>query len=98
MLHFREFLLGVESDEGPRAFSDIQQVFLLGEMQSRGDPKGIQIPLDDEDRDFIAQAAANGISAVSALRSRYTLLLQDKPGESGPVRFSAAAGRSSQHA
>jgi hypothetical protein len=61
---------------------------LLGEMaQSRGDPKGIQIHLDDQDRDFIAQAVAQGITAVTALRTRYILLLQDKPGESGPVRF-----------
>ena len=95
MLHFREFLLGVEGDERPRAFGDhcSQRDFLLGEAQSRGDPKGIQIPLDDEDRDFIAQAAANGISAVSALRSRYTVLLQDKPGESGPVRFFGSGRR-----
>jgi hypothetical protein len=61
---------------------------LLGEMaQSRGDPRGIKINLDDQDRDFIAQAESQGISAVSALRTRYTLLLRDKPGESGPVRF-----------
>jgi hypothetical protein len=61
---------------------------LLGEMaQSRGDPRGIRIHLDDEDWDFIAQAVARGITAVTALRTRYTLLLQDKPGESGPVRF-----------
>jgi hypothetical protein len=55
--------------------------------QSRGDPRGIQIHLDDQDQDFIAQAVAKGITAVSALRTRYTLLLSDKPGESGPVRF-----------
>jgi len=65
----------------------------LQEAQSRGDPKGIQIHLDDEDRDFIAQAVARGISAVSALRSRYTLLLHDKPGESGSVRFFGSGRR-----
>jgi hypothetical protein len=67
---------------------------LLGEMaQSRGDPKGIQIHLDDKDRDFITQAVAHGITAVTALRTRYTLLLQDKPGESGPVRFLGSGRR-----
>jgi hypothetical protein len=55
--------------------------------QSRGDPKGIKIHLDAQDRDFIAQAVAQGITPATALRTRYTLLLRDKPGESGPVRF-----------
>jgi hypothetical protein len=55
--------------------------------QSLGDPKGIKIHLDDEDRDFIAQAVAQGITPATALRTRYTLLLRDKPGEGGPVRF-----------
>ncbi len=63
-----------------------QRENLLGEAQSRGDPR-IQIDLDDKDRDFIAQAVAKGISDAVALRTRYTLLLHDKPGESGPVRF-----------
>jgi len=67
---------------------------LLGEMaQSRGDPKGIRIQLDDQDRDFIDQAVAKSISAASALRTRYTLLLRDKPGESGPVRFFGSGRR-----
>src|ERR1017187_3158849 len=60
---------------------------LLDEAQSRGDSKGIQIHLDDQDKDFVAQAVAKGISDVSALRTRYILLLNDKPGETGPVRF-----------
>jgi hypothetical protein len=60
----------------------------LWEMaQSLGDPKGIKIHLDDEDHDFISQAVAQGVTPATALRTRYTLLLRDKPGESGPVRF-----------
>jgi hypothetical protein len=61
---------------------------LLGEMaQSRGDPKGIKIHLDDQDHDFISQAVAQGVTPATALRTRYTLLLRDRPGEGGPVRF-----------
>jgi hypothetical protein len=55
--------------------------------QSRGDPKGIKIHLDDQDHDFIAQAVVQGVTPATALRTRYTLLLRDKPGEGGPVRF-----------
>jgi hypothetical protein len=55
--------------------------------QSLGDPKGIKVHLDDQDRDFIAQAVAQGVTPATALRTRYTLLLRDRPGEGGPVRF-----------
>jgi hypothetical protein len=61
---------------------------LIEMAQSRDEAKG-EIALDDKDRDFIKQAmeADPRITEVSALRSRYTYLLQDKPGESGPCRF-----------
>jgi hypothetical protein len=39
---------------------------------------------DEQDQDFVDQAVAQGILAAAAVRSRYILLLQDKPGE-GPV-------------
>jgi hypothetical protein len=55
--------------------------------QSLGDPKGIKVRLDDQDHDFVAQAVAQGVTPATALRTRYTLLLRDRPGESGPVRF-----------
>lgn len=62
--------------------------FRMDEMAQAIDDVKLKIELDDEDWDFINQAVAQGISPVSAVRSRYTLLLQDKPGENNvPVRF-----------
>ena len=80
MLRFKKWITAIDPDLSLcRSF--------LSEAQSRGDPKGIRIHLDDQDKDFIAQAVAKGITEITALRTRYTLLLREKPGESGPVRF-----------
>jgi len=61
----------------------------INEMAQAKDVGKFSVPLDEKDKDFIDQAVAQGISPVSALRTRYTLLLSDKPqvGEKGPVRF-----------
>lgn len=60
----------------------------LIEMAQSNEPAKGRIVLDDQDDDFIAQATAHeGITPQSAIRARYTTLLQDKVPDGGKVRF-----------
>lgn len=60
----------------------------MTEMAQSRDPVKTKIVLDDQDRDFIAQATAHkGITPQSAIRARYTTLIQDKVPDGGNVRF-----------
>lgn len=60
----------------------------LNEMAQSNEPAKGRITLDDQDDDFIAQATAHkGITPQSAIRARYTTLLQDKVPDGGRVRF-----------
>jgi len=69
-------------------FSEYCRQQQFREMAQAKDPGVYNVFPDEKDKDFIDQAVSKGISPVSALRTRYTLLLSDPDiGESGPVRF-----------
>ncbi len=60
----------------------------VNEMAQSRDPAKVRFELDEKDHDFISQATAHaGITPQSALRARYTTLLQDKVQDGGKVRF-----------
>lgn len=58
-------------------------------------PDGVRawIELDDFDREFVAQATAYGVTSATAIRARYTTLLEDGVADGDSVRFPAAGKR-----
>jgi hypothetical protein len=66
----------------------LKQNSTLAEMAQSRDPAKGKVHLDDSDKDFIAQATQHErITPQSAIRARYTTLLQDKVQDGGNVRF-----------